>query len=147
MAGVDLSPVPLLRDFYRATAKRGRPAPRRAGFKLSRVLNSARGILERDSSGEVETVDEDFFRSAECVDRSDAEAARNDTIGTDGATQGADALLAQFVGSTLVIAACGKQTLLAFEDYRHVRRERAACRTFGSPDDAKYHAYTSTIRA
>jgi hypothetical protein len=37
-------------------------------------------ILERDASGEIETVDEDFFRAVECVDWSNAEPARDDTV-------------------------------------------------------------------
>src|SRR5581483_4060288 len=108
------------------------------------------GVFERNSPGKIEAADQDAFLGIvlfECVDRSDAEAARDDAVRANRSAEGSKSLLRELIHRALVLASCGEQPLLALEDDREVGGKGVARLAFGGLADAEHHPQAPPIRA
>jgi hypothetical protein len=106
----------------------------------------SRCILEQDIAGKVEAVDHDSLLAVQGFHGSYAEPPRNDSVVARWPTQGAQALLFEFVHGAFIVPARGKHPLLAFKNDCQVGGQLAAGGTFGRLGDAEHHAPAPAIR-
>src|ERR1700730_10472005 len=115
-------------------------------YPFGRGRPLAWGVREHGGAREIEAADQNPRIAVERAGRRGAEAARDDTPGAQRSAESAEPLLPQFVHRAVILAARGKQPLLALEDHGEIGRQSTSGAPFVHRSYAEHQAQAPPIR-
>jgi hypothetical protein len=104
-------------------------------------------VHEFDAACKIEARHEHTLAARQARGRSQAETATDDAVNGARVAERTHPVLLEFVDSALVVAQCREDSLLAFEQQRHVRAQSLAAAAFTDAGDAEDDAQAPPVAA